>query len=305
MSLLNKFRYENLNKNCKRKLSLSELWHFYRELNRRGKNFSSSMVDWVAHDDLTIQLEAYASKNYIAWLGHASYLIGLNGNNILIDPVFSQRASPFQWVGPKRIVAPPIAAKQLPKIDYILITHNHYDHLDKPYLKSLENKDSIKIICPLGLGKTISRWGFDHVMELGWHDSIVCDSLTFTALPAQHYSSRGLFDKNTSWWCSFAISNDNLRLFHSGDTAYADFFKAIGNTYGPFDYAMIGIGAYKPQAIMKNVHITPLEALKIANDINTQTVLPMHWGTFILSIEEVTVSIRSFTGTRAQCNMVW
>ncbi len=285
-----KGRFSNLEDATVKKQSFSTGRRVFKGVRKIMRSLERSDFHWVNSSNLSQRLNKI-KKNYICWIGHATYLLNINGTNMLIDPFFSDFAGPISWMSPKRLVPPALLPDELPKIDYILITHNHYDHLDKPFLKSLPNKNNIKVITPSNLGSTLKKMGFRNITELGWHESLITNAIKITALPAYHYSRRGFFDHNKSWWCSYSIEFADIKLFHSGDTAYGKGFARIGEYYGPFDYAMIGIGAYHPQEVMKAVHVNPEEAYQIARDIKTKTILPMHWGTIVLSLEPITEPI--------------
>ena len=281
---MSKPRYQNLPDAKERTASWAVVRQMIREIKLLQKSLSLADIPWNHSEGLQQRL-AKQSGDYICWLGHASYLIKLNDKHFLIDPFFSKRASPFQFAGPKRVVPAPLTVAQLPAIDYVLVTHNHYDHLDKKTIKQLNKAYQPLMIVPEGLGRTLKRWRVKRIYELGWNESVLCDEVAITALPAYHYSRRHLFDLNQSWWCSFALEFKQLKLFHSGDTGYGGYFKTIGEQFGYFDYAMIGVGAYRPSEIMKPVHLNPEEAIDLALDIKAKTLLPMHWGTIPLTSE--------------------
>ncbi len=220
----------------------------------------------------------------ITWIGHACFLIRLEGKTILTDPFLSDLAG--SWgVGPRRYVAPAMSVEELPMIDYIVLSHNHYDSLDVKTLKQLPNKNHTCVIAPLKTGHYFQNIGFTNVHELDWEQTFTQNNIEFTALPAIHFSRRTLMDYNQTLWAGFAIKSPNYRIFFSGDTAYGAIFKNIHRRYGPFDLAIVGIGSYEPQAIMRHVHTTPEEAVKIGKDIQAKNILGMHWGTIILSEE--------------------
>ena len=279
-----KKRYSNLKDAKPRQTKFKDVRQLMRDIRVLQKELSPGDVTWDNSAALKDKM-AHLENDYIVWLGHASYLIRLDNKHLLIDPFFSNYASPLQFIGPKRIVPSALSIEELPKIDYVLVTHNHYDHLDKNSIKQLEKKFSPLMIVPEGLARTIKKWGVKHTQELVWQQAVTLGDITITALPAYHYSRRCLFDLNKSWWCGFAIEHKNLKLFYAGDTGYGDNFKVIGKQYTYFDYAMIGIGAYEPRKIMQAVHLNPEEAVQLAIDINAKTLLPMHWGTIVLTSE--------------------
>ncbi len=270
------------------KVPLAALRQLIRETKILNRSIHPDQITWNNTTNLKQRLEELNSKDYICWIGHATFLMQLNNKRILIDPFFSVSAGPLKCLGPKRFLPPALKIDELPSIDYIYITHNHYDHLDRPFLKRIAQTNSPKIFVPAGLYKKIRKWGFKNIVETHWHQSYEEHGIKLTALPAYHYSRRSLFDYKKTWWCSYSIATSQLKLFHSGDTGYGKVFKEIGEQYGPFDYAMLGIGAYQPPEIMKAVHTNPEEAAQIAADINAKIILPMHWGSIVLSPEPLT-----------------
>jgi L-ascorbate metabolism protein UlaG (beta-lactamase superfamily) len=228
---------------------------------------------------------AAASNPSVTWLGHACFLIRMAGLTILIDPYLSKTAG-LIGIGPKRFVPAPIAAEDLPPIDILLLSHNHYDHLDLETLRKLGNKDRMSVITTLGLAPYFTRLGYRNVTELDWWQKQKVGGVEVEALPAVHFSGRGPFDSNKTLWASFAIRGDDLALWFSGDTATGDIFHEIGQQSGPFDLAMVGIGAYEPRAIMKSSHANPEEAIGIVQAVRAKRAIGMHWGTVKLTPED-------------------
>jgi len=232
------------------------------------------------------QLNQLKKNDTITWLGHSTFLIRLNKKTILTDPFLTDWASPVSWAGPKRFVQPGISIPNLPKIDTIIITHNHYDHLDIETAKALSNKQEIDVLVPLGLKPFFMNIGYSRVQELNWEETTSLYGFKFTSLPAVHFSGRGLFDRNKTLWCSWAIEAGSNKIYFSGDTAYsAPIFKKIKSQFKAFDVAIVPIGAYEPQSMMKPVHTTPEEAVQLGIDINARTIISSHWGTIELSDE--------------------
>ncbi len=220
-----------------------------------------------------------------AWLGHSSMLISMEGLLVLVDPVLDERASPFSWIGPKRIHPTPIKAEQLTHIDVVLITHDHYDHLEKSTMITL--KDQVDhFIVPLGIGELLEDWGIvdSKITELDWWESFPVGSLSFHATPAVHYASRGLFDGNKRLWCSWSIIGARKRLFISGDSGYFNAFSTIGKRLGPFDMTFLKIGAYSDTGTWRAMHMTPEEAGQQHLDLRGKTLIPTHWATFDLGL---------------------
>lgn len=235
-------------------------------------------------DQALAGLAALNGGNGVTWLGHAAFLIRIAGKTVLTDPYLSPVAGPGRF-GPRRYAPPGIPVDRLPPIDVLVVSHNHYDHLDEVTLKALPDKDRIEVVVPLRLGDFFRRRGFTRVHELDWYDDVGFDGVTVTALPAVHFSRRGAFDLNRTLWAAFAIASADTRVFFGGDTAYGQVFREIGARVGPFDLGIIGIGAYLPREIMKASHATPEEAVQIARDLDAHAVLGMHWGTVVLTEE--------------------
>ena len=233
-------------------------------------------------------LEKYKDDDYIAWIGHATYLIKLGDTTIITDPVFSKNAGPLIF-GPKRYVEPALNLNEIPKTDLFLLTHNHYDHQDMRTIRRFPFKDS-KVLVPLKLGKYFKRNRFKDVNEMDWYDEIkVNDNMKVTLLPAVHWSKRSLTDTNKTLWGNFLIEYKNKKIFFACDTGYGNIYKELGEKYGPIDLTMINIGAYnfKPMFDKSIYHTNPEEALNIAQDLKSKKVLGTHWGTFVLSLEPI------------------
>lgn len=222
----------------------------------------------------------------ITWIGHATALVEFPNLTLLTDPVFSDRASPVSFAGPKRVLPPALALHELPAVDLVLISHNHYDHLDTPTVQALGN--SVTWLVPLGLrawfiGKGIAP---DRVREFDWWDSADVHGARVTAAPMQHWSARGFADRNESLWVSWAVESDGFSFWFCGDTGYNPVqFREIGERFGGFDLAMIPIGAYAPRWFMKDAHVTPAEAVTIHEEVRSRFTVAHHWGAFRLSAE--------------------
>jgi len=232
---------------------------------------------------LTAQALAEAPDRSMYRLGHSTLLIKLRGGWWLTDPVFSERASPVQWMGPKRFHAPPIALQDLPPIRGVLLSHDHYDHLDRATIKYLATRAQV-FLAPLGVGDRLIDWGVpqDRVVQLDWWEETQVDGVRFAATPAQHFSGRGLRDGNRTLWASWVILDDELRVFFSGDTGYFNGFKRIGERYGPFDVAFVETGAY--DAKWPFVHMQPEQTVQAHQDLRGKWLVPIHNGTFDLAM---------------------
>jgi N-acyl-phosphatidylethanolamine-hydrolysing phospholipase D len=221
----------------------------------------------------------------LTWIGHSTFLVRVDGVTFLTDPMFSQRASPFSFMGPRRMVAPGIALNQLPKVDFVLLSHDHYDHLDRSTIEYLA-QHGVRFVVPLGLGEWIRSAG-GRATELDWWQETELGGLRIHCVPAQHFSARTLWDRQRRLWCGWVVTGPSRRFYFAGDTGYTSHFTEIGHRLGPFDLAALPIGAYLPAQIMHHGHVTPEEALRIAQDVNARRVVAMHFGTFDLTDEPV------------------
>jgi L-ascorbate metabolism protein UlaG (beta-lactamase superfamily) len=241
------------------------------------------------------QLEAAPDRSLFR-LGHSTMLLKLRGGFWITDPVFSQRASPVQWMGPKRFHAPPIALADLPPLRGVILSHDHFDHLDRATIAHLARTTEL-FLAPLGVGDRLVAWGVDpaKVRQFDWWQGATIDGVQFTATPAQHFSGRGLFDGDKTLWASWVIVDAGapdaaqgtseagaLRLFFSGDTGYFAGFKEIGRRFGPFDVAMLETGAYDAQ--WPYVHMQPEQTVQAHIDLGARWLMPVHNGTFDLAM---------------------
>lgn len=233
--------------------------------------------------DFAHQLQQ-ASNPSLTWLGHSAYIIRLGDKVIITDPFLGDRAGPYGF-GPKRYVPAPMRGKDLPRADILLVSHNHYDHLDAPTIEAYPYKDETEVIVPLGLGCFFTKRGYTRVHEQDWWDNWQGAGLQISTLPAIHNSGRGIHDRNKTLWASFGIHSPQGRIWFSGDTAYGPIFEKIAQRSGPFDLALVAIGAYAPRKLMKGAHVTPAEAVKIANTLGARSAIGMHWGTISLTPE--------------------
>tara|TARA_A100001037_G_C15109333_1_gene618133 strand:- start:586 stop:1641 length:1056 start_codon:yes stop_codon:yes gene_type:complete len=263
----------------------------YKIFNEERKKIEINFPDdhVIPRNKVIKNLEQNKNNDFIAWLGHATFLIKLGGTTIITDPLFSKNTGPL-FFGPKRYVDPAIELKDLPMIDLFLLTHNHYDHLDISTIRNFPSKKA-KVIVPLKLSKYFKK--FEDVNELDWYEEIqINKDLKITLLPAVHWSKRSLFDSNKTLWGSFLIEFKNKKILFACDTGVGNIYKKLGDKYGPIDITFINIGAYNFYPIMpmkdKSVyHTNPEEALEVAKNLRSKKVIGMHWGTVILSLEPI------------------
>ncbi len=227
----------------------------------------------------------------VMWIGHSTFLVEYSGVGILTDPIWSEYCSPIPFFGPRRLIPTPISIDELPQIDFVLISHNHYDHLDRKTVIALIRRfPTIQWVIPIGVKKWFKKIGIENTYELSWWKEISLQNeknhLTITATPTQHFSGRGLFDGNTSLWNGYVVKMDGKTLYFAGDTGYNPHdFKEIGKKWGGFDLSLIPIGTYSPKEFMQPVHIGPEEAVLIHKEVQSKFSIGMHWKTFHLSDE--------------------
>ena len=230
-------------------------------------------------------LRANGSEPTVTWVGHATVLLQLDGVNLLTDPHWGRRASPVSFAGPKRLQAPGLAFEDLPPIHVVVLSHDHFDHLDLGTVTRVAARHDPAFVVPLGLKGWLERQGVSRVVELDWWQDFEYRGLRIVCTPAQHFSQRSLWDLNTRLWASWAVLGSSRRVYFSGDTGYFDGFREIGERLGPFDLTALAIGAYMPPAIMRFVHLTPEQAVAAFQDLRGRTLLGIHWGTFDLADE--------------------
>ncbi|MEH0937041.1 MBL fold metallo-hydrolase [Micromonospora psammae] len=221
----------------------------------------------------------------IVWYGHASALVEIEGHRVLIDPVWSERCSPSATVGPRRLHEPPVRLDQLPPVQAILISHDHYDHLDMPTVQALVRGQSAPFLVPLGVGAHLDRWGVpaDRIVELDWSESHRVGGLEITATAAQHFSGRGL-RRDGTLWSSWVVAGAHRRVFYTGDSGYFDGYAEIGAAHGPFDVTLMQIGAY--DRAWPGIHMFPEEAVSAHLDLRGGLFIPVHWATFNLALHD-------------------
>ncbi len=261
-----------------------------------SKNIEVQKVDSISISD-------YNSVTRLIWFGHSSFLLQMDGKNILIDPMFGKVAAPHNWLGANRFnVEMPIEIEKLPKIDAVLVSHDHYDHLDYPSIKRLKDKVA-HFYTPLGVGTHLEAWGIakERITELDWWEDEIVKGLTFICTPAQHFSGRKFNNRQSTLWASWVIKSNSETLFFSGDSGYASHFKKIGDKYVPFDFAMLECGQYNK--MWAEIHMFPEETAQAGIDLNANLVMPIHWGAFKLALHDWTDPVTRFSTKAKELNL--
>jgi len=275
---MNKFTNSHINYKVKIKEILPLIWYSIKNKSKRSAAKKEEIpVNYLTKKQL-LKLEDYS----VIRLGHSTLLFKIENEFYLSDPVFSKRASPFSFIGPKRFHDVPISIEELPVIKAVIISHDHYDHLDKNSIKALKNKTSM-FISPLGVGKHLRNFGVkqDKIIELNWDQNAYLGKLEFICTPAQHFSGRSLLDKDRTLWSSWVINSPKGKYFFGADGGYFSGFKEIAFNYGPFDVSFLEVGAYNEK--WKEIHMLPEEAIQAHMDLKAKRLFPIHNGTFDLS----------------------
>ena len=258
-----------------------------KDLIRWQRNQKKPILSSIDLSDEWKLVDFEKSNNFMIWIGHSTFLIKKNNLVILTDPVFSERASPFKRLGPKRLIPPAISLNELPKIDVVTISHNHYDHLDIRSLKKLSKLNpNLIFLIPKGDIDIFNKKNIDNVKEFVWWEEISIDDFIFTFTPVQHWSARGLFDRNESLWGGWFIKSNDYSLYHAGDTGYSNDFIETQKRLGSPKYAFLPIGAYDPEWFMAASHVNPEDSIRIMKDLGAEFSFGMHWGTFTLTAED-------------------
>jgi len=250
-------------------------------------------LDWVQND----------STNRLVWFGHSSFLLKLDGKSILIDPMLGDVPAPHPWLGGKRYSKElPIEIQKLPKIDAVLISHDHYDHLDYGSIQLLKDKVN-QFMVPLGVGAHLKEWGIEEtrIQEFDWWQESTYEQIGLAFTPSRHFSGRGLTDRFSTLWGSWVIKGKTKTLYFSGDSGYGDHFKEIGEKFGPFDFAMMECGQYNEK--WADIHMMPEETAQASTDVNAKKVMPIHWGAFTLAIHSWTDPVERFTAKANEINL--
>jgi N-acyl-phosphatidylethanolamine-hydrolysing phospholipase D len=219
----------------------------------------------------------------LTWIGHSTLLVRMDGVTFLTDPIFSARASPVSFAGPKRLVPPGVPLDELPPIDFVTLSHDHYDHTDLPSIEALARRGT-RFVAGLRMGDLVRGAGGE-VVELDWGESVQIGAVRVHCVPAQHFSGRSIVGRGRRLWAGWVIEGPTRRFYHAGDTGYFDGFRALRARFGRIDVAALPIGAYEPAAIMRFVHLDPAEAVRAGLDLEARHVVAMHWGTFDLTDE--------------------
>jgi len=249
---------------------------FPKEDSKPKKDISIVKID-------SADIANFSHGTRLFWFGHSSFLLQIEDKNILIDPMFGEVPSPFSWLGGSRFNKTlPISVEELPTIDAVIISHDHYDHLDYGSIMKLKNKVKM-FYTPLGVGVHLKKWGIEkeRIVELDWWDEINQDNIIFRCVPSQHFSGRRLNTSNSTLWCSWIIKSETENIYFSGDGGYGDHFKEIGERFGPFDFAMMECGQYNEK--WANIHMFPEQTAQAGVDLKAKQIMPIHWGAFRLS----------------------
>lgn len=230
-------------------------------------------------------LARYSDGIRVTFVNHSTFLIQVHGLNILTDPVWARRVSPFTWAGPQRMTAPGIRFEELPRIDVVVLTHNHYDHLDIATMRMIFGAHHPRIFVPLGVRAFLEQQSVRGSEEVDWWDEVIVNKdIKIQAVPAQHFSGRGFLDRDATLWCGYVFKTGHGNIYFAGDSGYNPVtFKEIGIRSGPMKISFLPIGAYKPEWFMSPIHVSPDEAIRIHSEVGSQTSLAMHFGTFALA----------------------
>jgi len=239
----------------------------------------------------------------VTFIGHATLLIQTPAGNILTDPMYSQRAGPFNRMGPRRVRQPAVLFDALPRISTVLLSHNHYDHCDVHTLGMLADRFDPLVVTPLGNAALVRSSGIHRVEELDWWQEAKSSTLPITLTPAKHFSARGPFDKNRALWGGFVLTTGGTRIYFAGDSAYGPFFRDIRQRLGPIDLALLPIGAYEPRWFMHVVHMNPVEAVQAHIDLGAPESIGIHFGTFQLTTEGIDDPLRALEDARRANNI--
>ena len=273
------------------------------------KEFSNAPKTTIPNKDIpTLKIDSlnvaeFRDSTRLIWFGHSAFLLQIANKNILIDPMFGETPAPHPWFGGKRFSKElPIEIEKLPSIDAVLISHDHYDHLDYPSIIKL--KEKVKMFyTPLGVGAHLQKWGIDksRIVELDWWQDKTFDNLVFRCTPAKHFSGRGLLDRYSTLWSSWIVKSDSMNIFFSGDSGYGAHFQEIGEKFGPFDFAMLECGQYNK--LWEDIHMFPEQTAQAGIDLKAKKIMPIHWGAFKLAVHPWTESVERMTKKSEELKM--
>jgi L-ascorbate metabolism protein UlaG (beta-lactamase superfamily) len=285
-----------------------DLWAWVKEKFNSGLPTSPSQyVNGYSFPVLSPDREWLANnrgQTSFTWLGHATMLLQTGGLNVIFDPIFSERASAVQWLGPKRKVPVPMQIKDLPVVDVVLISHNHFDHMDADSVIELARQfPKVRFLVPLGTERWFKQQGIENVRGMDWWETDISRGTEFHFVPARHWSVRNFLDRNENLWGGWVVKNAGHSFFFSGDTGYSDDFKNIGARFGDFDLAALPVGAYEPRWFMRDQHINPDEAMKIHQEVGAKKTVGVHWGTFELSQESLDAPIGEVPAARERARL--
>jgi L-ascorbate metabolism protein UlaG (beta-lactamase superfamily) len=278
-------------------------WKLFTEMIKKSPNRNPIKNILVEKIDSTNIENHNSGITQLTWFGHSAFLLEMDGKKILIDPMLGESPTPHPLLGPKRYSKElPIEIEKLPFIDAVILSHDHYDHLDYESIQKLKGKVG-QYYTPLGVGNHLIKWGVakEKIHELNWWDSINFDGIELVSCPARHFSGRGLFDRATTLWCSWVIKGINDNIYFSGDSGYDTHFKEIGEKYGPFDISLMECGQYNED--WKLLHMMPEETVQAAVDLKSKLILPIHWGAFTLAFHDWTDPIERVTIKAKELNM--
>jgi len=282
---------------------------FLETLKLARKFFFTKVPNGAPQQDVSVRkidssdIADYRQDTRLIWFGHSAFLLQIEGQSILIDPMFGKVAAPHEWLGTNRFNSEmPIEVEKLPKINAVLISHDHYDHLDFGSIKKLMDKVDM-FFMPLGVGVHLESWGIekDRIKELDWWEETKFNDLTFTCTPAQHFSGRKFNNRQSTLWSSWAIQSSAESIFFSGDSGYGPHFKEIGKALGPFDFAMVECGQYN--TMWPDIHMFPEETAQAGVDLQAKRVMPIHWGAFKLALHSWTDPVERFVKKAEQLNV--
>ncbi len=279
------------------KLSLAYTFFTTKVSNGRPK------ADLIPQKIDSISIANYSGEARMIWFGHSSFLLQIDGKNILIDPMFGAVAAPHPLLGKKRFNKEfPIVIEQLPQIDAVIFSHDHYDHLDYESVLKIKDKTN-HFYTPLGVGNHLTAWGVSEskITEMDWWQETQFGNLKFVCTPAQHFSGRGLNNAQSTLWSSWVITSENENIFFSGDSGYADHFKEIGEKYGPFDLALMECGQYNQ--MWSDIHMMPEETAQAGIDVKAKKIMPIHWAGFKLALHEWTDPIKRVEAKATELNL--